>query len=407
MRAPFWRSFAVGMTTALALVGAASSAAGQGLAGFSDSLGWHVFYVGADYHIHELCFSNGNWSNQDLTLAGHAVVNASNLDRLVSLADGDGEQVFYVGTDMHVHRLSSNNSPWQDLDVTGAARSSVLATDGLTGFSDVIGEHLFYIGLRDGHAHLLSGNGSTWSEGDLTAREATAVQPGVFGHLTSFNDGNGWHVFYVAQDGHVHELWFHCVLFYRICISLWENVDMTAVARSTTLASAASTSFADANGEHVFYLDVPDASGASHIHQLVSTNGTAWVDQDLTAFGRYPPTYYPDMTGFSDRWGEHLFYEGGDTDVHQLYNGLISWWDQDLTQLAANTAPGSNPVPILGCFIGASYTDASGGEHLFYFGIDNDIHGLLLADFTSSRWVDENLTSKAGGVGPLRYCYVP
>jgi len=406
MRAAFSGSLAIGMTTVLALVGAASSATGQGLSGFSDYLGGHVFYVGADFHIHQLYFSNANtWSNQDLTVAGHGV-NASNLDQLVSFADGYGEHVFYVGSDMHVHRLSIYNSPWQDLDLTNASGSGTLANDALTGFSDAMGEHVFYAGARDGHIHEILGNSSGWSEGDLSASTRTAGS-GIGNHeLTSFSDGNGQHLLYVGLDSHVHQLLFHFVCVSRFCWPSLVDQDLSAAARSTTLAAVTSTSFSDANGEHVFYVDVPAATGASHIHQLVSTNGTTWVDQDLTALRGYPPTYYPDMTAFSDRWGQHLFYEGANQDVHQLYNGLISWWDQDLTQLALNTAPGSNPVAINGCFFGTSYADA-GGEHLFYFGNDNDVHELLLADFTSSPWVDENLTSMTGGVGPLRYCYVP
>jgi hypothetical protein len=406
MRAPFSRSLAIGMTTALALAGAASSATGQGLSGFSDYLGGHVFYVGADFHVHQLYFSNANtWSNQDLTVAAQGI-NASNLDQLVSFADGSGEHVFYTGTDLHVHRLSIYNSPWQDLDLTNASGSGTLANDALTGFSDAVGEHVYYAGARDGHIHELLLNGSTWSDRDLSAWTNTAG-PGIGNHeLTSFSDGHGEHLLYVGLDSHVHQIHqqFHCG--HIICFVSWVDQDLTVAARSTTLAAVTSTSFSDANGEHVFYADAPAATGASHIHQLVSTDGTTWADQDLTAFRGYPPTYYPDMTSFSDRWGEHLFYEGADQDVHQLYNGLISWWDQDLTQLARNTAPGSNPVAINGCFVGASYADA-GGEHLFYFGNDNDVHELLLADFTSSPWVDENLTSMTVGVGPLRYCHLP
>jgi hypothetical protein len=346
----------------------------------------------------------GRWSNQDLTAASQAAVSASNLDQLVSFADGYGEHVFYVGTDMHVHRLSIYNSPWQDLDLTNASGSSTLASDWLTGFSNARGEHLFYAGVRDGHIHELLWNGSGWSDGDLSASTRTAG-PGMGNHeLTSFSDGNGEHLLYVGQDSHVHQILFHFVCFSRFCWPSLVDQDLSAAARSTKLAAVTSTSFSDANGEHVFYVDAPAATGASHIHQLVSTNGTTWVDQDLTAFRNYPPTYYPDMTSFSDQWGEHLFYAGANQDVHQLYNGLISWFDQDLTVLATNTAQGSNPVPIQSCFVGASYADTA-GEHLFYFGSDNDVHELLLADFTSSLpWVDENLTNMTAGVGPLRSC---
>ena len=63
MKPSFTKSFVIGFTTAVAVAVAASSATAQGMTGFSDGFGGHVFYVGTDAHIHQLYYSNAHiWS---------------------------------------------------------------------------------------------------------------------------------------------------------------------------------------------------------------------------------------------------------------------------------------------------------------------------------------------------------
>ena len=74
------------------------------------------------------------------------------------------------------------------------------------------------------------------------------------------------------------------------------------------------SSFVDGTGEHAFYV-----GSDSHVHQLYWNNST-WVDQDLTAATAAPPVA-PGirLSSFADSMGEHAFYVGSDSHVHQLY----------------------------------------------------------------------------------------
>jgi hypothetical protein len=406
MKPSFTKSFAIGLTTALAVVGASSSATGQGMTGFSDFLGGHVFYVGTDAHIHQLYDSNAHiWSNQDLTIAAGTAALASGSGLLTSFHDAGGEFLFYVSTDSHVHQLAIDNGPWTDADLTKVAGSSVLAEDWLSSFADAAGRHVFYVGT-DNHIHELVQSPPRcfhlicfllpWRDQDLTAQAGTHVLPAFRTQLTSFGDAQGEHVFYIGNTdgvapplcnsscGDVHEL-----------ISgnqaVWSDLNLTVSAQTSSIALAISSSFSDAEGEHLFYIG--DDLG---VHMLVCCPGAAghpWVDQDLTAFRGSIQALAEAGTGLSDAWGEHAFYVGADSDVHQFFNSAwIPWLEQNLTRLAGGASA---------CFVGASFAD-SAGEHVFYLGnYDLDVHELSLANLFSAPWVDQNLTTLTGGTGPL------
>jgi len=90
--------------------------------------------------------------------------------------------------------------------------------------------------------------------------------------LSSFTDAAGEHICYLDPNRHVHQLYYDH--------QNWHDQDLTAaIGGPLAAAGSAITSFADASGEHIGYL-TPD----QHVHQLYYDHQN-WMDQDLTAFG--------------------------------------------------------------------------------------------------------------------------
>jgi hypothetical protein len=78
----------------------------------------------------------------------------------------------------------------------------------LTGFAETGFSHVFFVS-GDGHVHELyvsSAAGARWAHNDLTGRTG-APPAGSDAALTSFNEAEFRHVFFLSGDGHVHELY--------------------------------------------------------------------------------------------------------------------------------------------------------------------------------------------------------
>ena len=68
------------------------------MSSFAIGDGQHVYYIGSDQHVHQLYYNNSSWSDQDLTnFAGDA--SAASAIGISSFAISDGQQhVYYLGT---------------------------------------------------------------------------------------------------------------------------------------------------------------------------------------------------------------------------------------------------------------------------------------------------------------------
>ena len=189
----------------------------------------------------------------------------------------------------------------------------------LSGFADSDGEHFCHL-AEDAHVHQLYFNGSGWADQDLTAAGNGPAASGSSG-IAGFADSYGEHVCYVTPDGHIHQLYFNG--------SSWTDQDLTAAGGGPEAAGPSGLSaFADSYGEHVCYI----VAAGQHIHQLYF-NGKTWTDQDLTAAGNGPAGGAGawGIAGFADSHGEHVCYLTLDGHIHQLYFNGRSWTDQDLT----------------------------------------------------------------------------
>ncbi|WP_197514769.1 choice-of-anchor D domain-containing protein [Mycobacterium sp. 852013-50091_SCH5140682] len=135
----------------------------------------HVFFIGTDSHVHELFIGSGagaSWADNDLTAMAGAVISTPGT-ALTGFPLGNGSQhVFFIGADSHVHELDiDSGGSWADHDLTTLAGAvPPIPATGLTGYP--LGndsKHVFFIGAGH-HVHeLFFTAGPGWVDNDLTA----------------------------------------------------------------------------------------------------------------------------------------------------------------------------------------------------------------------------------------------
>ena len=115
------KSATIGLAVALLTARSGHAQTAVGLTSMLDTIykTTDVFWLGTDQHVH-LDYFNGSWNTSDVTAdagappaaAGSALTSV--LDTIYRTPD-----VFYVGTDQHVHILYFNGS-WHTTDLTAA-----------------------------------------------------------------------------------------------------------------------------------------------------------------------------------------------------------------------------------------------------------------------------------------------
>jgi hypothetical protein len=280
-----------------------------------------VFWLGTDRHLH-IDYYNGSWHTSDVTDDAVAPPAAAG-SFLTSLFDSTNHtpDVFYLGADQHVHILYFNGT-WQTSDVTAdAVAPPAAARSFLTSLFDSTNHtpDVFYLGT-DQHVHILFFNG-TWQMSDVTA-DAAAPPAAAGSFLTSLFDSiNGApDVFYLDTNQHVHILYLH---------GTWQTSDVTADAAAPPAAAGnALTSLLDTVNRtpDVFYL------GKDQQVHILYFNGT-WQTSNVTADAAAPPAAAGGyLTSLLDTiYGTpDVFYLDKDQQVHILYfNG--TWQTSDVT----------------------------------------------------------------------------
>jgi hypothetical protein len=228
------------------------------------------------------------WSPTNLTHIGNAQPAAvgSSMSGFIDLS-ADLDNVFYQGTDQHVHVLTwSPDKAWgEDTSIAGqqvAAWGSAL-TGHLTGFT----QEIFYL-TPNQHIYELwrwSQNFDGWHHDDVTALSGS-ISAAPSSPLVGFYDSHVAvdAVFYIGTDGDVHELLYSG--------GKWSNIDMTATtgarqpAAGSQLAAHTNTI---ATAEEVFYVDYNDAiemfrtgSYVSPVWNISNLGGTADPGSPLT-----------------------------------------------------------------------------------------------------------------------------
>jgi hypothetical protein len=193
------------------------------------------------------------------------------------------------------------------------------------------------------------------------------------------------HVNYISVDGHVHEL-------FSSAGGNWGNNDLTTMSKGTpALAGSALTAYTTTSGgEHVEYIGTDH-----HIHELYYAPGQNWGNNDLTALGGgVAPNAGSMLVGYVGSNGsEHINFIGTDHHVHELYYPTGgNWSNNDLTALGGGTTPASGSAL-------AGYVGSDGSVHVNYIGSDGHIHELYYPP--GGGWTDNDLTSLGGGATPV------
>ncbi|MBZ5531579.1 MAG: BACON domain-containing protein [Acidobacteriia bacterium] len=282
------------------LSGATAVGAGSPLSSFLDptsSTGFlqSVFYLGTDQHVHRISLSGTTWQSDDLTVRSNAPLAMAG-SPLSSFVDANGVTgspigVFYLGTDKHVHHIFEFPSGWQTDDLTalsGAPAATFVSS--LSTFLDASSatgarQNVYYIG-SDQHVHHIFAFTSTgtWQTDDISAITG-APSASAGSSISSFLDrtfltGAAQAVFYFGTDGHVNHIFGTA--------TGWQRDDISSLSQALAAESGSPvSSFLDNTlvtgaSQGVFYVGTDH-----HVHHIFAMS--TWQTDDLTALSGAVP----------------------------------------------------------------------------------------------------------------------
>jgi hypothetical protein len=274
----------------------------------------HVFYLGSNGHVCELCWDSMGWHFNDVTAATGAPGPSSELCAYVFNAQGT-QHVDYLDKSGHIWELWRDSSGWHSGDLTNATGAAAAATAPIGYMFDSQGtQHVDYVD-KNGHICELWWDGSGWHFNDLTsATGAPHPASGLCGYV--FNVQGTQHIDYVDGNGHICELW-------------WDNLgwhfnDLTNASAAPTARRTTPTGYVfDAQGtQHVIYV-----ANNGHICELWWDN-TGWHFNDLAnATGAPNSMNDTPVTGymFKAQETQHVIYIANNAVGN---NGHICelWW---------------------------------------------------------------------------------
>jgi Fungal fucose-specific lectin len=287
----------------------------------------------------------------------------------------------FAGYGQEIHQLSYNNSNWIDQGLGGATPAS--GDQGLTAYVTTPNNqsHVYYLTAgASGHVHQLFFNGSTWGDEDLTALSGG---PTAMGNVTGFSVGNFQYVYYFNQKGaqHLHQLLYNNVS--------WVDSDLTVLSKAKVSANniGGLVAFTTSPALHVYYKQL---GGIGDIHQIYSTDGTTWQDQDLTSLtaGKQPTFLW---SGFNVGNLQYVYFQGDNYDLHQLFYNNSTWSDSDLTVASKAPQPLISPVAAL-------LVPGTKKMRIYFRGSDTG-HVWQLSSTGGVKWTGVDLTKRVKGPG--------
>ena len=243
---------------------------------------------------------NRKSSNQGIANRLHHAVCVSALLIMLAALPAYGQQ--------QVHQLLYDKSNLTDQNLNG---SQSISNGPVAAFLTTPNDqpHVYFL-ATNGHVHQHFYNGVSWSDDDLTALSGGVP---ASGQVSGFSVGNYQYVYYVSQKApqHVHQLLYNN--------SGWADSDLTVLGKSKVQAinDYGLVAFTTSPALHVYYQQYP----IGDIHQLYSTDGTTWQDQDLTTLTGAPQPYIL-WSGFNIGNLQYVYYQDKvSLDLHQLnYN---------------------------------------------------------------------------------------
>lgn len=278
-----------------------------------------------------------------------------------------------------VHELFYDNSIWTDQNPEGA---TTIFNGPLAAFQTTPNDqtHVYYLAASNSHVHQLFYNGTSWADDDLTVLSGG---PTASGAVSGFSVGNFQYVYYVSKKSpqHVHQLLYNNVG--------WADSDLTALsgAKTNAINTYGVVAFTTSPALHVYYQQLPTGD----IHQLYSTNGTTWQDQDLTTLTGGPAPFVL-WAGFNIGNLQYVYYQDLNYDLHQMYYNNSSWSDSDLTATTKTAQPSVYPE--------TAFVIPGTKKMRLYYASEATHHLIQLASTNGKTWASIDLTKKSKGPIP-------
>jgi hypothetical protein len=289
------------------------------------------------------------------------------------------KQVAYISHNHHIHEYSvRGGETWQHEDLTLQANAPLASSRFLVGSVWPEGgtKQVAYL-AQDGHIHeLWKSVGGTWQHTDVS--ELTGAPPAI--RVTAsytWAEGHAKHLLFLGDDHHIHELTAEME-------KPWRHVDLTAITNTPLPGSYFMVGYAFSAGrsKQVAYVG-PDG----HIHELFLEAGGVWQHLDLTSWTGAPRAVDL-MVGYE--WPEgrckQVAFVGEDHHLHELYMVVDqSWQHADLHSIT--NAP-------LATDILAGYAWPNGhAKQVAYVGQDGGVYECSVAMGQAWQWA--NLTDLA------------
>ncbi len=349
----------------------------------------HINFVGADGELRELFYRPGDgWVNNSLTKLADSTGLPSRESALAGYARSGGDQhVFYIGRDGHVHEFHIEpGGSWEDNDLimlsgNGVGAYPISALDAYAGTDG--GQHVNFIGA-DGHVReLYLEPGKHWLNNDLTLLSQSKTSPMLDSSLDGYwGEQNGQHVNYIAQDGHVHELYIHPG-------ARWVDNDLIQLAGSRVFAMPHTplSGYAWGHNESDISQHVNFIGADGHVYEALARSHEGWILNDLThksGDGVIPGPGSSLNSYLGPDFGQHVNFIGTDGHVRELYiPSGGEWVNNDLTQLSQSTA-----LPQTQSALAGFWGDGD-SQHVHYIDTDGHLHELYIP--SNGKWVDNDL----------------
>jgi hypothetical protein len=268
--------------------GAPLVAVGSGLTSLQGSSGnIHVFYLGTDQHVHELIWTSGTtWTTFDDTKAASAPLAASG-SALTCLQGSSGHiHVYYFGADQHVHELIWNGgTSWSTFDPTNAA-GAPLAASGSTLTTYLNSSiYLYYIDTNR-HLHQLKWtSGTIWTNTDLSSGLSQLAACGS--GTASFQDAQGLQVFYLATNASCNSGGYYAQFDASFLAGRWVTSQLSNGIQEayTSYPYAPVTGFTLGGVDHMYFVAAYPNDTFSYpldIVQWDGNTGAGWTFTDLS-----------------------------------------------------------------------------------------------------------------------------
>jgi Fungal fucose-specific lectin len=336
-----------------------------------------VVYVGIDNRLYALNWRNGNWDQYDVIqgvhnntgvtpplpkpgigqprggspLAGFAFEPLK--AAYVAYIDVNNKiQELQFGVDVRLAASFNNVMPRDDSPLAAYAMQRAKTT------------HIIYIDSEH-HVHELYWNNSWQTPNDLTQRTGTMVpMSGSPLAAYSFENQGTAHIFYVAQDNSIRELYFSG--------NQWSSNNLSvipgAVSPRTNCVMACYACEYE-NTQHVVY-----TGNDGDIHELYWSNGWKNNPQTLTSIAGAPkPAQNSALAGYACEYEktQHVIYIDDHANIQEIYwsNG---WQNNILSEAAGSGAPSpQNGTPLTGYAFENEKT-----EHVWYIDSNDQVHEL-------------------------------